>query len=85
MDVKATILAHESVQADSQELHRFVFSLEDALAPTPTRIVISLRTPHLLAAEVSPTTSFARMLLAIVRAQPAHYDGLLGMTFRHQP
>jgi hypothetical protein len=83
MDVRTTILAHEPVEHGSQELHRFIFSIQDALNPTPTRNGISLHTARVLASEVLPTTAFGQMVLTIAHADPADYDDLIGKTFTH--
>jgi hypothetical protein len=83
MQVNATILAHETVEPESGELHRFIFSISDELNTQPVRNVVSLRTARALASELVPDTAFGRMILTIVQTDPADYDHLVGKAFRH--
>ena len=80
--VKATILSHEAVPsgADSSEVHRFTFILDDGQT-LPRSRVISLRTARVLVAELTDADAFVRMLREIVRTEPVDYDSLPGQVF----
>ena len=80
--MKATILSHEAVPsgADSSEVHRFTFILDDGQT-LPRSRVISLRTARVLVAELTDADAFVRMLREIVRTEPADYDSLPGQVF----
>jgi hypothetical protein len=80
--MKATILSHEAVPggADSSEVHRFTFILDDGQT-LPRSRVISLRTARVLVTELTDADAFARMLREIVRTEPADYDSLPGQVF----
>lgn len=80
--MKPTILSHEAVPigADSSEVHRFTFILDDGQTPRRSR-VISLCTARVLVAELTDADAFLRMLRAIVRTEPADYDSFPGQVF----
>lgn len=80
--MKATILSHEAVPigADSSEVHRFTFVLDDVQS-LPRSRVISLRTARVLVAELKDADAFVKMLREIVRTDPADFDSLLGQVF----
>jgi hypothetical protein len=80
--MKATILSHEAVPigADSSEVHRFTFILDDGQT-LPRSRVISLRTARGLVAELADADAFVRMLREIVRTEPADYDSSPGQVF----
>jgi len=83
MQVLATILAHEAVEPESGELHRFIFSISDELNTEPVRNVVSLHTARVLARELIRDTAVAQMIVTIVGTDPADYDSLVGKAFRH--
>ncbi|SAK56916.1 hypothetical protein AWB76_02374 [Caballeronia temeraria] len=79
--MKATIIAHESPPADaSVEIHRFKFLLDDGTA-SPLAETISLRTARVIVENLEDGNAFIKMLQAIVMAQPAEYDDLVGRIF----
>jgi len=80
--MKATILSHEAVPigADSSEVHRFTFVLDDGQT-LPRSRVISLRTARVLVAELKDADAFVKMLREIVRTDAADFDSLPGQIF----
>jgi len=82
LHMQATILSHEAVPigADSSEVHRFTFILDDGQTRPRSR-VISLRTARVLVAELKDADAFVKMLREIVRTDPADFDSLLGQVF----
>jgi hypothetical protein len=80
--MKATILSHEDVPigADSSEVHRFTFVLDDGQT-LPRSRVISLRTARVLVAELKDADAFVKMLREIVRTDSADFDSLPGQIF----
>jgi hypothetical protein len=64
--MKATILSHEAVLigADSSEVHRFMFVLDDGQT-LPRSRVISLRTARVLVAELKDADAFVKAALYI--------------------
>jgi hypothetical protein len=82
LPMKATILSHEAVPigADSSEVHRFTFVLDDGQT-LPRSRVISLRTARVLVAELKDADAFVKMLREIVRTDPADFDSLPGQIF----
>ena len=82
LPMKATILSHEAVPigADSSEVHRFTFVLDDGQT-LPRSRVISLRTARVLVAELKDADAFVKMLREIVRTDSADFDSLPGQIF----
>jgi len=82
--MKATILSHEAVpsEADSSEVHRFTFILDDGQtlprrgSSLCARSGVSRRVNRLTDAD-----AFVRMLREKVRTEPADYDSLPGQVF----
>ncbi|VXB05074.1 conserved hypothetical protein [Burkholderia sp. 8Y] len=79
--MKATIISHEvPADASSAEIHRFRFKLDDGTAP-PLMESISLRTARVIVDNLEDGNAFIKMLQAIVKAQPAEYDSLVGKVY----
>ena len=79
--MKATILSHETAPTpNSAEIHRFAFKLDDGVVP-PLRESVSLRTARVIVANLEDGNAFIKMLQAIVKADPAQYDSLVGKAF----
>jgi hypothetical protein len=78
--MKATILSHEKANAESAEIHRFGFELDDGNAP-PLREYISLRTARVIVANLEDGNAFIKMLQAIVAASPDEFGLLVGKVF----
>ncbi|SAK94828.1 hypothetical protein AWB75_06855 [Caballeronia catudaia] len=79
--MKATIIAHESPPSDaSVEVHRFQFLLDDGTV-APLAETISLCTARVIVENLKDGNAFIKMLQAIVKAQPAEYDALVGQVF----
>lgn len=78
--MKATILSHEKANAESAEIHRFGFEMDDGNAPR-LREYISLRTARVIVANLEDGNAFIKMLQAIVAASPDEFGLLVGKVF----
>ncbi|KNH08964.1 hypothetical protein BRCH_03286c [Candidatus Burkholderia brachyanthoides] len=82
--MQATILAHEKPdEAAAEELHRFMFQLDDEYSGQLTDS-ISLRTARVIVANLGDDNAFIKMLREIVSAEPAQYDTLIGHVYFDQ-
>lgn len=80
--MKATIWGHSQLPEGHEEVHRFVFELQDGSAAPPVRESVSLRTARVVVAHLQDGNALIQMFRAIVDSEPPNYDRLVGQTFQ---
>ncbi|MGX7006223.1 hypothetical protein [Caballeronia sp. KNU42] len=83
--MKATIVSHAPVpDAESEQLYRFKFALEEESGAPPYAESVTLRTACVLVANLENDNAFVAMLRTILATDAAAYDSLIGRTFDDQ-
>ncbi|CAN7787841.1 hypothetical protein LJR034_008824 [Caballeronia sp. LjRoot34] len=80
--MKAIICRQTKLPEGHEEVHRFTFELHDGSSMLPVRESISLRTARVVVAHLADGNALIQMFRAIVSADPANYQSLVGQVFQ---